>query len=47
MPLKFPKFGRITSILMGLLLVIRHRENINKLMQGKESRLGAGKKTVK
>ncbi len=31
--------------MIGLLLVIRHRENINKLLQGKESKLGFGKKT--
>lgn len=30
--------------MIGLLLVIRHRENINKLLQGKESRLSFGKK---
>ena len=30
--------------MMGLLLVIRHRENINKLLQGKEAKLGLGKK---
>lgn len=30
--------------MIGLLLVIRHRENINKLMSGKESRLSFGKK---
>ena len=32
--------------MIGLLLVIRHRENINKLLQGKESKLGFGKKPV-
>ena len=32
---------------MSMLLVARHRENINKLMQGKESQLGFGKKTAK
>ena len=37
----------LTIFMMSMLLVVRHRENINKLMQGKESRLGAGKKTVK
>ena len=30
--------------MIGLLLVIRHRENINKLIVGKESRLSFGKK---
>lgn len=29
--------------MMGVLLVVRHRANINKLLQGTESRLGAGK----
>ena len=33
--------------MMGLLLVIRHRENINKLMLGKESRLSFGEKSAK
>ena len=37
----------LAIFMMSMLLVVRHRENINKLMQGKESRLGAGKKTVK
>ena len=37
----------LTIFMMSMLLVVRHRENINKLMQGKESRLGAGKKTAK
>ena len=32
--------------MIGLLLVIRHKENINKLLQGKESKLGFGKKPV-
>lgn len=32
--------------MIGLLLVIRHRENINKLVLGKESKLGFGKKPV-
>ena len=32
--------------MIGLLLVIRHRENINKLLEGKESRLSFGKKTA-
>ena len=31
--------------MIGMLLVIRHRENINKLVSGKESKLGFGKKT--
>ncbi|WP_394789328.1 glycerol-3-phosphate 1-O-acyltransferase PlsY [Rhodoferax sp.] len=29
---------------MGMLLVYRHRDNISRLLQGKESRLGKGKK---
>ena len=36
----------IAIFMIGLLLVIRHRENINKLLQGKESKLGFGKKPV-
>ena len=32
--------------MIGLLLVIRHRENINKLVSGKESKLSFGKKPV-
>jgi glycerol-3-phosphate acyltransferase PlsY len=34
-------------VLMSVLLVVRHRENITKLIKGKESRLGAGKKDRK
>ena len=37
----------IAIFMIGLLLVIRHRENINKLVAGKESKLGFGKKPVK
>ena len=33
--------------IMSMLLVVRHRENISKLMQGTESRLGFGKKPAK
>ena len=33
----------LAIFMMSLLLVVRHRENINKLLQGKESRLGAAK----
>ena len=33
----------LAIFMIGLLLVIRHRENINKLVQGKESKLGFGK----
>ena len=33
--------------MMGLLLVIRHRENINKLVSGKESKLNFGKTAAK
>ena len=32
-------------VLMGALLIYRHRENISKLMQGKESKLGAKPKS--
>ena len=32
-----------TLFVMGLLLVFRHRENINRLLQGKETKLGAKK----
>lgn len=34
----------IVLAIMGLLLVWRHQENINRLIAGKESRLGSGKK---
>ena len=34
----------LAIFLMGMLLVARHSENIRKLMQGRESRLGARKK---
>ena len=34
----------LAIFMMSLLLVIRHRENINKLMLGKESKLNFGKK---
>ena len=34
----------VAIFMIGLLLVIRHRENINKLIVGKESRLSFGKK---
>ena len=37
----------LAIFVMSMLLVARHRENINKLMQGKESQLGFGKKTAK
>ena len=36
----------LAIFVMAMLLVARHRENINKLMQGKESRLGFGKKAA-
>ena len=36
----------VAIFMIGLLLVIRHRDNINKLLQGKESKLGSGKKPV-
>jgi glycerol-3-phosphate acyltransferase PlsY len=32
-----------TLFVMGLLLVFRHRDNINRLLQGKETKLGAKK----
>jgi acyl phosphate:glycerol-3-phosphate acyltransferase len=37
----------LSIFMMGLLLVIRHRENINKLMLGKESKLNFGEKSAK
>ena len=37
----------LAIFVMSMLLVARHRENINKLMQGKESQLGFGKKAAK
>ena len=37
----------LAIFLMSMLLVARHRDNITKLMQGKESKLGFGKKTAK
>ena len=37
----------LAIFMMGVLLVVRHRENIGKLMQGKESRLAFGKKAAK
>ena len=37
----------LAIFMMSMLLVVRHRENIVKLMQGKESRLGFGKKPAK
>jgi len=37
----------LVVFLMGMLLVARHRDNIRKLMLGKESRLGFGVKAVK
>ena len=33
----------LAIFMMGLLLVTRHKDNINQLLQGKESRLGFGK----
>ena len=36
----------IAIFMIGLLLIIRHRENINKLVSGKESKLGFGKRPV-
>jgi glycerol-3-phosphate acyltransferase PlsY len=32
-------------VLMGALLIYRHKENISKLLQGKESKLGAKPKS--
>ena len=37
----------LAIFMMSMLLVVRHRDNIVKLMQGKESRLAFGKKTAK
>jgi glycerol-3-phosphate acyltransferase PlsY len=37
----------LTIFMISMLLVIRHRENINKLLAGKESRLGFGKPPAK
>ncbi len=37
----------LAVFMIGLLLVIRHRENINKLMLGKESKLNFGKTPAK
>ena len=34
----------LAIFMMSLLLAVRHRENINKLLKGTESKLGAGKK---
>jgi glycerol-3-phosphate acyltransferase PlsY len=33
----------VSLFVMAMLLAYRHRENINRLLQGKESRLGARK----
>ena len=33
----------LALVAMGMLLAYRHRENITRLLQGKESRLGAKK----
>lgn len=37
----------VAIFMIGVLLVLRHRDNINKLIQGKESKLGFGKKSAK
>jgi glycerol-3-phosphate acyltransferase PlsY len=37
----------LAVFMISMLLVIRHRENINKLMEGKESKLSFGKSPVK
>ena len=37
----------LAIFMMSVLLVVRHRENLNKLLQGKESKLGFGRKPVK
>ncbi len=34
----------LAIFVMGMLLAVRHRENINRLLQGTESKLGGGKK---
>ncbi len=37
----------LVIFLMAMVLVIKHRENINKLMNGTESKLGFGRKSAK
>ena len=37
----------LALFMMALLLVVRHRDNVNKLLKGTESRLGLGKKDAK
>lgn len=37
----------VAIFMIGLLLVVRHRENINKLISGKESKLNFGKTSAK
>ena len=37
----------LALFMMALLLVVRHRDNVNKLLKGTESRLGLGKKSPK
>lgn len=37
----------LAIFVMAMLLVFKHRENINKLMQGTESRLGFGRKSAR
>lgn len=37
----------VAIFMIGVLLVLRHRDNINKLIQGKESKLSFGKKSAK
>ena len=37
----------LAIFMMSVLLVVRHRENLNKLLQGKESKLGFGRKPAK
>ena len=39
------KWIALAIVVMGLLLVYRHRENITRLVQGRESKLGAKKKS--
>ena len=34
----------LAIFMMGLLLVVRHKDNINKLVKGTESKLAFGKK---
>lgn len=41
-----PRAMVVSLAIMGILLVWRHAENINRLLAGKESKLGSGKKST-